>query len=124
MGQSTSRLTPAARLRLVELVQAGRPASEVAETMGVSRSTVYKWLRRHHTDGVAGLRDRPSRPLNSPNRTDGPLEARIVSLRRGQRLGPARIARILRMNPSTVHRVLTRHGLSRLAAVEDSRGDS
>jgi transposase InsO family protein len=42
------------------------------------------------------------------------VERRIVALRRKKGLGPARIAGIVRMPASTVHRVLVRHGLNRL----------
>ena len=34
------------------------PAAHVADQLGVSRATAYKWLRRHRTEGDAGLLDR------------------------------------------------------------------
>ena len=42
------------------------------------------------------------------------MERRIVGLRRKKGLGPARIAGIVQVPTSTVHRVLVRHGLNRL----------
>jgi transposase InsO family protein len=42
------------------------------------------------------------------------VERRIVLLRQTKGLGPARIAGIVRLPASTVHRVLVRHGLNRL----------
>jgi transposase-like protein len=102
------RLSPWSRLLLVERVAAGRPAAQVAAEMGVSRATAYKWLARYRAEGSAGLLDRSSRPRSCPTRTDPLLEAAIVALRRDRRLGPARIAGILGLNPSTVHRVLVR----------------
>jgi hypothetical protein len=50
-------------------------------------------------------------------------EARIVALRREQRLGPARIAGVLTLNPSTVHRVLVRRGMPRLAFLDRPTGE-
>jgi hypothetical protein len=47
-------------------------------------------------------------------RTKASRERRIVALRRNRGLGPARIAGIVGMPASTVHRVLVRHGLNRL----------
>jgi transposase InsO family protein len=50
------------------------------------------------------------------------VETRIVGLRCERRLGPARIGGIVGLAPSTVHRVLTRHGLSRLARLDRPTG--
>jgi transposase len=109
------RLSPWSRLLLVDRVLAGRPAAHVAAELGISLATAYKWLGRYHAEGIAGLADRSGRPHRSPRRTDPRTEAAVVALRRDRRLGPARIAGILELNPSTVRRVLTRHGLPRLS---------
>jgi transposase InsO family protein len=90
--------------------------------MGVSRATGYKWVRRFRQDGAAGLTDRSSRPRSSPARTPADLEARVLALRRSRRLGPARIAGILQLAPSTVARVLARHGEPRLAWLDRPTG--
>jgi transposase InsO family protein len=117
------RLSPWSRLLLVERVLAGRPAAHVAAEMGISRATAYKWLARYRAEGTAGLLDRSSRPRRSPARTAPSVEAAIVAMRRDLRLGPARIAGILGMHASTVHRVLTRHGLPRLAWLDRPSGE-
>jgi hypothetical protein len=57
--------------------------------------------------------DRSSRPCHSPRRTPTRTERRIINVRVLRRWGPARIAGPLRLNPSTIHRVLTRYGLAR-----------
>src|ERR1035441_7223829 len=36
-----------------------------AESLGISRATAYKWLRRFRDEGPAGLADRSSRPHRS-----------------------------------------------------------
>ena len=105
MVNAMPRLSPWSRLQLVERVLAGRPAAHVAAEMGVSRATAYKWVRRYRAEGSAGMRDRSSRPHRSPSRTDPVLEATIVALRRDRRLGPARIAGIVGLPASTVHRL-------------------
>jgi transposase InsO family protein len=94
----------------------------VAEEMNVSRATAYKWWRRWQAEGEAGLDDRSSRPHSCPHRTSAQLERRVVSLRRRRKLGPARIGPIVGLPPSTVHRVLTRHGLQRLAWMDRPTG--
>ncbi|MBD2896562.1 IS481 family transposase ISStpr1 [Actinomadura sp. RB99] len=48
----------------------------------------------------------------------------MCRLRRDRKLGPARIASILGMAPSTVHRVLTPHGLARLAWLDRPTGQT
>ncbi|MFD4079704.1 IS481 family transposase, partial [Streptomyces bacillaris] len=49
-------------------------------------------------------------------------EARICRLRQDRKLGPARLGPVLGMPASTVHRVLTRHGLNRLAFLDRPTG--
>jgi len=123
VSHAKPRLSPWSRHLLVQRVLAGRPAAHVAAEMGVSRATAYKWLARYRVEGVAGLVDRSSRPHHSPLRTDPLLEAQILALRRERRLGPARIAAVLELAPSTVHRVLTRHRMPRLAWLDRPTGE-
>lgn len=115
MAHRSSRLTPRGRRLLVErvLVQRWRPAV-VAEAAGVSRATVYKWLRRYELEGEAGLADRSSRPRRSPRRLAAGEERRILRLRHGMRRGPNRLAVMVGRPASTVYAVLRRHGVSRL----------
>ena len=122
MGHVRPRLSVYGRLLLVQRVASGRPVAHVAAELGVSRATAHKWIRRFRHEGAAGLEDRSSRPHRSPTRTAAEVEAEIVRLRVQRRLGPARIAGILGMHPSTVHRVLTRHHLPRLAWLDRPTG--
>jgi hypothetical protein len=114
-------LSPWSRLLLVERVLAASPAAQVATEMGTSGATAYEWLARYRVEGVAGLADRSSRPHRSPRRTDPVIEAADVALRWHRRLGPARLAGMLQLNPSTVHRVLVRHGWPRWTGRPGSR---
>jgi transposase InsO family protein len=113
-----ARLTPAGRLLLCERIEAGWPVAHAAEAMGISRDRAYVWWRRYQEEGLAGLEDRSSRPHRCPTRTKASAERRILTLRQKRGLGPARIAGIVQMHPSTVHRVLARHGRSRLGDLD------
>lgn len=117
-----ARLTPAGRLTLCARIESGRPVAHVAAEMGVSRATAHKWWRRWQTEGAAGLMDRSSRPHRSPNRLTPQLETAIVQLRQDLKLGPARIGARLGVPASTVHRVLRRQGLHRLAWMDRPTG--
>ncbi len=90
--------------------------------MGISRTTAHKWVGRWRAEGEAGLHDRSSRPRRTPHRTAADIEARVCELRQARKLGPARIGPILGMPASTVHRVLIRHGLNRLAWMDRPTG--
>jgi transposase InsO family protein len=117
-----ARLTPLGRFTLVMRIEEGRPVAHVAEEMGVSRPTAYKWWRRWLEGGFGGLADRPSRALSCPHRTPPEVEAQVAGLRAELKLGPVRIAARLGLNPSTVHRVLCRLGLNRLAWLDRPTG--
>lgn len=120
---ANARLTEWCRQELVRRVEAGTPAATVARQMNVSRDTVYKWWRRAQADPAGPWwEDRSSRPLRSPARTRRKLERKILSLRRNKKLGPARIAGRLEMAPSTVHAVLARNQMSRLAWMDRPTG--
>ena len=92
MAHRNARLTLHARRLLVVRVAAGWPAARVAEQLGVSRATVYKWVRRHRDDGDTGLLDRSSRPHHCPTRTPTEVENQILALRRRYHRGPVFLA--------------------------------
>lgn len=115
MSHGNARLTPHSRLQIVKLHGEGHPAASIAALMGIARATVYKWLRRYAAEGLAGLRDRTSRPHRLPHALDAERVAAICRLRRERAWGPHRIAYALGMARSTVYAVLRRLGLHRLA---------
>jgi transposase-like protein len=121
VSHRNARLTIHGRRLLVERVSAGRPVAHVAAEMGISRATAHKWIRRWRSEGESGLRDRSSRPLTTPHRTAAAVEARVCRLRQARKLGPA-LGPILGLPASTVHRVLVRHGLNRLAFMDRPTG--
>jgi hypothetical protein len=112
-------LTPVGRLRLARCVVDDQwPLRRAAERFQVAVTTAKRWADRYRTDGEAGMADRCSRPRTCPRRTPTRLERRIVKVRVLRRWGPARIAYLLGVNPSTVHRVLTRYRCARLAHLD------
>ena len=115
MSHPNARLTAYGRAQILHHRAEGHTAASIAAMMGVSRATVYKWLRRYAQEGIAGLADRPSRPHGSPRKLSVWQMARIGRLRRRHAWGPHRIAYALGMARSTVYAVLRRLRLHRLA---------
>ena len=107
-----ARLTPRGRETMLARLQAGQHQADVAQAMGVSLTTVKKWLRRYRQEGLAGLQDRSSRPQHSPRALREALRRRIIALRQQRRTGRL-IVRRLGVSAASVSRVLRRAGLSR-----------
>lgn len=82
------------------------------------RAASHKWIRRRRSEGESGLLDRSSRPRTTPHGTTAATEARVCRLSQTRRIGPARPGPILGLPASTVHRLLTRHGLNRLGFLD------
>jgi transposase InsO family protein len=116
-------LTELGRLRLARcVVDDGWPLRRAAERFQVSVNTAARWAGRYREQGPAGMADRSSRPRRSPRRTPAPVERKVLHLRGKRRWGPARIAGRLGLVPSTVHKVLTRHRVARLAHLDRGTG--
>jgi len=68
---ATSRTTEARlveRARIITLAAQRHNPSEIARELGISRPTVYTWIRRFNLQGVEGLEDQPrsGRPATYP----------------------------------------------------------
>ena len=123
MPHRNAPLTETGRLRLARcVVDDNWPLRRAAERFQVSVSTAQRWANRYRELGEAGMADRSSRPHTSPRRTPTRTERRIIKVRLLRRWGPARIAALLRLVPSTVHRVLDRYGLARLTHLDRATG--
>ena len=112
-----ARLTPFGRERLVKAVMDGQSPAAAAREAGVCPRTVYKWVGRFKAEGLAGLRDRSSRPQRLYRPTPTAVVARIEALRRRRWTGK-QIAAEVGVAPATVSRVLKRLGISRLRDLE------
>ncbi|HSM20258.1 MAG TPA: IS481 family transposase [Hyphomicrobiales bacterium] len=115
---NNARLTPHSRAELVRrVVLQGQSPKAVAAAFAVSERTMRKWLARYRAEGVAGLRDRSSRPHRFYRPTPRALVKRIEALRRRRWTGK-RIAAEVGVSPATVSRILKRLGLNKLKALE------
>jgi transposase InsO family protein len=124
MSHANACLTPRGRLKLARcVVEGGWSLRRAAERFQVSVPTAQRWAARYRQLGEAGMVDRSSRPHHSPNRTQRRVERKIKHLRTTKQLGPVQIAGRLGLHASTVHRVITRLGLPRLALVDQATGE-
>lgn len=107
------------RLEFVKFAsQPGVNRAELCRRFKISRKTGYKLLRRYEQQGLSGIADRSRRPCHSPRRTQHSIEARVIELRQQYHWGGRKIAHRLAVlgcqcppAPSTVTRILRRHGL-------------
>ena len=105
------------RALIVGRRQAGETPRSIAGAVGVSAATVRKWLRRHESEGAAGLQDRTSRPHRLRTRITSHQIAQVEALRRARQ--PFwKIARATGLSRATVARIAKAKGLSRLSALD------
>lgn len=120
-NHKNARLTVHGRVLIVQRVlEEGLRPIEVAQAMGVSARTVYKWLRRFREEGHAGLQNRSSRPRRCPHATSPALRQQIMTRRR-LRQTYRQIAEELGIGLSTVARLMREAGLNRLAYLDPPR---
>ena len=113
-----ARSCVASRALLVRRVcEEGWAVKAVAEALGLSERSVYRWLARYRAEGSSGLLDRSSRPRRMPTQTSAAKRAQILALRR-RRLTGSEISARLGVPRSTVARILQRAGLGRLRSLE------
>ena len=119
MAHRRARLTPFGRyLLIMRILQDGWSVSAAAESLGVSRATAHKWLRRFREEGLEGLEERSSAPHRRPSALSKREVDRICRARRRLKVGPHRLGPELGHPRSTVYAVLRRQGLSRLSHLD------
>lgn len=101
---TNARLTPAGRALMLKRLEAGQRQRDVAREMGVSLSTLWKWLRRYRREGVQGLDDRSSRRPNT-RRVPAHTREAVIKLHRQGRTGRF-IAGRLALSATSVLRIL------------------
>jgi transposase-like protein len=77
-----ARLTPLGREQLVRLVLSGQTPKAAARAAGVCPRTARKWVERYRQEGLAGLRDRSSRPHRLYRPTPQAIVQQVEQLRR------------------------------------------
>ena len=117
--KETSKLEQ--RKELMERCLSGEESiAELSRQYGVSRETVYQWLRRMKAEGDAGLRERSRAPHRQARAIEPEVAERILEVRRAHpRWGPRKILGSLGSHPeakpwpasSTVGALLKREGL-------------
>jgi transposase InsO family protein len=123
MVHANASLTERGRLALARLVVDQQwSVRRAAERFQCSPATARKWADRYRAEGEAGMADRSSRPLSSPNRTPRDVEKRIVGLRFTRRWGPHRIGYHLGISRSTVAAVLHRYRMPLLNSLDLATG--
>lgn len=71
---ANAKTTLQLRLELVRRVQAGEPVQEGARAIGLSETTVRKWLRRLDEEGPSGVL-MTENPKRSPSGSRGPPDS-------------------------------------------------
>jgi hypothetical protein len=72
----------ATRIMMIVLSAAGFSASEIADLLHYDPKTVRAWIARHHSEGFAGLPDRPrtGRPRKGSPRLGQRIHALLLTL--------------------------------------------
>jgi len=112
------RLSWESRCEIVWRIEQGMSPPLAAASGGASRATGYRLWRRYQQDGWTALRDRGSTPHRQPRKLQPEAERAILAARRRSAYGPVRLAGLLPHPPSTIGKVLRRHGCSRLPRPE------
>ena len=112
------RLSWESRCEIVWMIEQGMTPPLAAARGGASRATGYRLHRRYQEGGWASLRDRPPIPRCQPRRLPMEAELRILAVRKRCAYGPVRLSGLLPHPPSTIGKVLRRHGCSRLPRPE------
>jgi transposase InsO family protein len=120
---ANARTNEYGRRLAVERYLAGHKVKDVAVQLGISRTTVYKWISRYAAEGAAGLADRSSRPRTSPRQTPLSVELQVLLKRMELHVGPVQLAAELALPAATIGAVLRRWAVPHLAEVDRITGE-
>lgn len=92
--------------------------TKASKKLGISRSTIYRWIYRYNQEGKSGLSDKSRRPKKLANqKVDLNLEEEILLVRKKRNWGPQRISTFffrkkrIKVSPMTIWRVLSMHNV-------------
>ena len=108
------------RVQLIRDYEEGENIAALSEIYEVSRKTIYKWLERYESEGVAGLADQSRAPHHRPRQVDEKTTALIVEARQKWKWGPRKLlVKLQQTHPevewpalSTIAELLRSRGLS------------
>jgi transposase InsO family protein len=120
---ANARTNEYGRRLAVERYLAGHKVKDVAGQLGISRTTVYKWISRYAAQGPAGLADRSSRPRTSPRQTPLRVELQVLLTRMELHVGPVQLATELGLPAATIGAVLRRWAVPHLAELDRITGE-
>ncbi len=87
------------KIKMISEYLAGASITDISELYGVSRNTVYKWIKRYQQSGGTGLAEKKSSPKRHPNATPLEIAREIVTLKKKYRnWGPKKLVHWLRMH--------------------------
>jgi transposase InsO family protein len=78
-----------------KVITLNMPVSQVAREFGVSRKTIYKWIKRHRIEPNEPLDDHSRRPLDSPLQTEPDVQQHILRVRETYGWGARKIRAFL-----------------------------
>jgi transposase InsO family protein len=116
---ANAKLTPRGRAEMItDLQRYGLTLREAAASRSVSEKTARRWFARVREEGITeGVFERSCVPKLQPRRTPNKLEAHVLRLRR-ERRSYAQIVMMVPVSKATVWRILKRHGLNLLKALD------
>jgi transposase InsO family protein len=123
LSHANARTNQYGRNLAVERYLAGQKVRDIAGQLGVSRTTVYKWIARYAVEGPAGLADRSSRPHRSPRQLPLEVEFQVLKARLDLHAGPVQLAAELGLPASTIGQVLRRWAVPHLADLDRISGE-
>jgi len=123
LSHANARTNEFGRRLAVERYLTGHKVKDIAAQLGISRTTVYKWIARFTAEGPAGLTDRSSRPRTSPRQVSLAVELVVLQARLDLHLGPVQLSGELGLPASTIGSVLRRWAVPRLADLDRITGE-
>jgi transposase len=116
---SENLLNKMKRLEWIEHYLKTKNISKTCKHFGISRNTLYKWLKRYQKEGVEGLYDKPRTPKNTRKPTlRNKYKDEIIKIKKeNPKWSREKISaylqkeRNIKVSPSTVYRVLKENGL-------------
>jgi len=116
---ANARLTPLTRADIArDVLTMGLTIRAAAAARMVSEKTGRRWVQRAREEGLTlRLSSRSCVPIRQPRRTPIRVERLVLKLRRARRTY-AQILMVVPVSKATVSRILRRHGLNRLSALD------